>query len=251
MSPMLVSLIAFAFIFGGALAGMFLCRVLPPHHLSEDSQDIVKLGMGLVGTMCALVLGLLIASAKGSYDTQSGELTEMSAKIVLLDRMFAHYGPETNEARATLRSAVERLVDRLWDSGISQGFQLDPAARSSEALYETVQALSPKDESQRLIQSQALSLELSVGQIRWLMVEQATTPIPKALVAVMIFWLTVIFLSWGIFAPRNGTVVATLFVTALSVSSAIFMILEMYTPYTGLIHISSAPLRTALAHLGQ
>jgi hypothetical protein len=128
---------------------------------------------------------------------------------------------------------------------------LDPAARSSEALYETVQALSPKDESQRLIQSQALSLELSVGQIRWLMVEQATTPIPKALVAVMIFWLTVIFLSWGIFAPRNGTVVATLFVTALSVSSAIFMILEMYTPYTGLIHISSAPLRTALAHLGQ
>jgi len=94
MSSLAVSLIAFAFIFGGALLGMSLRGAMPPSHLSDDSKDSVRLGMGLVATMCALVLGLLIASAKTYYDTQNAELTEMSAKVVLLDRMLAHYGPE-------------------------------------------------------------------------------------------------------------------------------------------------------------
>jgi hypothetical protein len=251
MTPMLVSSVAFAVIFAGALCGMVLRRALPENHLSEDSKDMVKLGMALVGTMSALVLGLLIASAKGSYDTQNAELTEMSAKIVLLDRMLAHYGPEANDARVLLRATVEHLTDRLWERRDSREVALDSVTTRSEALYEMVQGLSPKDDKQRLIQAQALNTELALGQTRWLMFEQAATPIPKALVGIMVFWLTVIFISWGIFAPRNATVIATLFVTAASVSSAIFMILEMYTPYSGLIHISSDPLRSALAHLGQ
>jgi hypothetical protein len=251
LSSLIVGLIAFLFIFGGALLGMFLRGVMPENHLSDDSKDSVKLGMGLVATMCALVLGLLIASAKTYYDTQNAELTEMSAKIVMLDRMLAHYGPETNDCRTFLRSVVERSIEQLWRRGGPQGSHIDPTAVSSEALSEKTLALTPKDDRQRFIQSQAVSLELSLAQVRWLMFEQSSTQVPKPLVIVLVFWLTIIFIGWGIFAPRNSTVVATWFVSALSVSGAIFLILEMYTPYAGLILVSSDPLRAALSHLGQ
>jgi hypothetical protein len=252
MSSITVSLIAVAFIFGGALLGMLLRAALPEHHpsLSTESQDVVKLGMGLVGTMAALVLGLLVASAKSSYDAQSTELTEMSAKIILLDRVLAHYGPETKEIRDLLRSGVVRTIDQLWPQEGSQKLRLDPTT-GSEVVYDKIQALSPKDDRQRLLQSQALSLMIDLGQTRWLMFEQGATSVSKPLVIMMVFWLTIVFISWGIFAPRNAIIVATLFVAALSVSGAIFLILEMYTPYAGLIRISSAPLRAALAHLGQ
>jgi hypothetical protein len=251
MSSTAVSLIALACIFGGALLGKFLGTVLPAQHLSEDSKDSVKLGMGLVATMCALVLGLLIASAKTYYDTQNAELTEMSAKFVFLDRTLAHYGPETAECRATLRNVVAQFAGRLWGHDKSAALQLDRNSIDAEALFEKTQALAPKDQNQRLVQAQALNQEIALGQTRWLMYEQASTELPKPLLVVLIFWLTVIFVSWGIYAPRNATVAATWFVTALSVSSAIFLILEMYTPYSGLILVSNGPLRSALEHLGQ
>jgi hypothetical protein len=251
LSSLTVGLIAFVFIFGGALLGMLLRGIMPQNHLTDDSKDSVKLGMGLVATMCALVLGLLIASAKTYYDTQNAELIEMSAKVVLLDRMLAHYGPETTESRAFLRSVVERSIDQLWQRGGPPGSHLDPAAISSEALSEKTLGLTPKDDRQHFIQSQAVSLEISLAQTRWLMFEQSSTQVPKPLVVTLVFWLTIIFIGWGIFAPRNATVVATWFVSALSVSGAIFLILEMYTPYAGLILVSSDPLRAALAHLGQ
>jgi hypothetical protein len=251
MNSLIVGFVAFIFIFGGALSGMFLRGAMPQSHLADDSKDSVKLGMGLVATMCALVLGLLIASAKTYYDTQNAELTEMSAKVVLLDRMLSHYGPETNDCRAFLRSVVERSIEQLWRRGGAPGSHLDPAAVSSEALSEKTLGLAPKDDRQHFIQSQAVTLELSLAQMRWLMFEQSSTQVPKPLVVVLVFWLTIIFIGWGIFAPRNATVVATWFVSALSVSGAIFLILEMYTPYSGLILVSSDPLRAALAHLGQ
>ena len=251
MGPMDVSLIALVCIFGGALFGRYLGSILPEQHLSEDSKDSVKLGMGLVATMCALVLGLLIASAKTYYDTQNAELTDMAAKFVFLDRALAHYGPETAECRVELRKIVERLMARLEERGNAPMRPSDTIAIGDEGLFERTQALTPKDDRQRLIQSQAVAAEIVLGQTRWLMYAQSATEVPKPLVTVLIFWLTVIFISWGIYAPRNGTVAATWFVTAVSVSSAIFLILEMYTPYSGIVLVSSGPLRSALAHLGQ
>jgi len=224
-----------------------LHTVLPQQHLSNESKDIVKLGMGLVGTMAALVLGLLVASAKGSYDAQSAELTQMSANIALLDRALALYGPETKEARNLLRGAVARVLDQMWSSASLSV----PTAAGGEILYEKIQGLSPKNDTQRSLQGQALSMAVDLGKTRWLMYEQATTSVSMPLVIVLVCWLTAIFISFGLFAPFNATVVASLFVSALSVSGAIFLILEMYTPYAGLVKISDAPLRAALAHLGQ
>jgi len=249
MSSITISLIVFACVFGGALLGLLLRAVLPKHHLSSETKDIVKLGMGLVGTMAALVLGLLVASAKGSYDAQSAELTQLSANIALLDRVLAMYGPETKEARAVLRVAVTRGLDQIWPKAGTP--QAAPSAAGGEILYEKMQGLSPANDTQRSLQSQATSIAVDIGKTRWLMYEQAKGSVSLPLLVVLVLWLSVIFVSFGLFAPLNATVVTSLFVSALSVSAAIFLILEMYTPYKGVVQISDAPLRAVLANLGQ
>ena len=251
MSSITISLIVLASVFGGALVGIFLHAVLPQHHLTNETKDIVKLGMGLVGTMAALVLGLLVASAKGSYDAQSAELTQMSANIDTLDRALALYGPEAKEIRAMLRGVVVRFLDQIWSKGGTSASPVAPTSAGGEILYEKIQGLSPKNDTQRLLQGQAQSIAVDIGKTRWLMYAQQATSVSMPLLVVLVLWLTVIFISFGLFAPFNATVVASLFVSALSVSGAIFLILEMYEPYAGLIQISSAPLRAALAHLGQ
>jgi len=249
MSSIAISSIVFACVFGGALAGMYLRAVLPQHHLTAESKETVKLGMGLVATMAALVLGLLVASAKGSYDAQSTGLTDMSSRIVMLDRVLAHYGPETKQVRDTLRSSVVQSLDRVWAKNRTAS-QWVPQSANAEPLFDKIQGLSPQNDSQRSVQAQALSIAMSVGQTRWLMYEQAATSISMPLLVVLVVWLAALFVSFGLFAPRNATVLATLFVSALSVSGAILLILELYTPYHGIIKISSAPLRAALAQLG-
>jgi hypothetical protein len=251
MSPISISFVTFAFVFSGALLGIFLRIVLPLNHVDTNSKDVVKLGMGLVGTMAALVLGLLIASAKSSFDTQSAELTEMSSKLVLLDRVLAHYGPEARESRDLVRAAVGRTLDGMELQARTRNSHFDPMSAGSEVLYDKVQGLVPANDAQRTTQGQALGLVIALGQMRWLMYEQRASTVSMPLVVVLISWLTIIFVSFGLFAPVNPTVLTSLFVSALSFSGAVFLILEMYTPYGGLIQISSAPLRAALAHLGQ
>lgn len=252
MSPIAISLTALAVIFGGALLGILLRAVLPIHHLSSESKDVVTLGMGLVGTVAALVLGLLIASAKESYDTQSNELTGMSAKLVLLDRVLAHYGPETQEERELMRKFVVHSLDNMWSKNpFSTSSPLEGPSVGNEKIYDKVQELSPKDEMQRSLQTQALNMIMSLAETRWLMFAQRAASVSMTLLIMLIFWLTIIFVSFGLFAPRNMTVTVSLFFSALAVSGAILLILEMSTPYSGLIQVSSAPLRAALSHLGQ
>jgi hypothetical protein len=251
MSPITISLIVFACVFGGALFGMLLRSALPEHHLNADSKNVVMLGMGLVATMTALVLGLLIASAKSSYDAQSDALTDMSAKVVLLDRVLAHYGPETKEARDVLSATTAEFLDRTWPRGRASNSQLAAPSGSGEIMMDKIQDLSPQDGKQRALQAQASSIFMSLGQTRWLQVAQSTSSISIPLLVLVVFWLATLFMSFGLFAHPNGTVVGSLFISSLSVSGAILLILELYTPYSGLIQISSAPLRAALTHLGK
>src|SRR5215510_19634 len=251
MSAAVISCIAFACVLGRALLTVSLRASVPAHHLRTDSKDFVKLGTGLIATMAALVLGLLIASAKNSYDIQRNELTQVSASIIVLDRLMSNYGPETKEARDLLRRSVVRTLDEMWPEHRSEAPQLEPGV-SSDALYDKIYRLSPHNEDQRLLKSQALTILLNLRQTRWLEVEQRRgSSIPLAVLAVLIFWLAIIFVSFGLFAPPNSTVLAVLFVCVLSVSGAIFLILELDRPFEGLIRISSAPLRDALMHLGQ
>jgi hypothetical protein len=251
MSPITTSLIVFACVFGGALLGMFLRRALPEQHLSGDARSTVNLGIGLIGTMSGIALGLLVASAASKYDTQKNELTKLSAEVVLLDHILAHYGSETKESRDVLRGAVVHTLDRIWPQDRSQHGRLEPTSTGGEAVYDEIQQLSPQDDGQHYLKGQALSIAMDVGQTRWLMYEQGNVPLPRPLLVVVVFWLSIVFASFGLYAPRNATIVGVLFLCALSVSGAIFVILELYTPFGGVIQVSSAPLRDALAQLGR
>ena len=230
---------------------MLLRKLLPEHHLDADSKSVVNLGMALIGTMSALVLGLLIASAKSSFDAQRGEFTQMSANIIQLDRILARYGPDTQEARDVLRRAALSL-DQNWSEDTSRSERLDSSATraAGASFYEKIQELAPGNDFRRSLQGQALQIASDLGRTRSLLLEQAGSSIPTPFLVVLVFWLSVIFTSFGLFAPYNATVVATLFVCALSVSGAIFLILELDSPFGGLIQISDIPLRDAIAHLG-
>jgi hypothetical protein len=207
MSSLGLSFIAFACVFGGAVCGFLLSRVLPRQHLSAESKDVIRISMGLVVTMAALVLGLLISSAKSFYDAQSSELTEMSAKIILLDRLLAHYGPETKETRDLLRGTVADSIDRIWPQERTQASKPPaPPTTGPEALIGNIQALSPKDDHQRSIQAQAFGVVMGLAQTRWLMYEQGANSVSKPMLAILVFWLTAIFVSFGLFAPNNATV---------------------------------------------
>lgn len=250
MNPIATSALVFGFVFGGALLGMWLRVRLPEHHLSNESKDVVKLGVGLIGTMAALVLGLLVASAKSSYDERRGELTRMAANAILLDRVLAHYGPEAGQTRAMLKAAVARMLDETWSkSGRGDASKAPPI--KGEPLFDGVQELAPRTDAQRALQTQAESMVISLGQTRWLLFEQSGSSISTPFLVVVIFWLAILFVSFGMFAPPNGTVIIAMVVSAMSVAGAMFLVLELDHPFSGLIQISSAPLERALAVLGR
>jgi Protein of unknown function (DUF4239) len=251
MSSLAISLIVFGCVFSGVLVGMILRRCLPDHHLSAESKDVVKGGAGLIATMAALVLGLMVASAKSNYDTQKSEFTQMSVKIVLLDLGLAHYGPEAKETREMLRGLVVRMLAQIWPEDGSQRAQLDPKAARGDVLYDKIQDLSPKTDAQRSLQSQMQSVAIDIGQTRWLLFQQAGSSISTTFLVVVVFWLTTIFASYGLFAPANTTTITTLLLCSLSVAGALFLILELDHPFDGMIQISSQPLRNALSQLGK
>jgi hypothetical protein len=247
MGPLAASLIALLCVFGGALLGMLSRRWVPDRHLGPDSKDVVRLAMGLVLTTSALALGLLVGSAKSFFDTQNAELAQIAANYVLLDRIIADYGPAAADARATLRAELAHRVEESTRSGSANKIYgtIKSGGRMSATTLDTLKALSPKDDNQRFLKQEGLNLEVQVGQTRWLMYAQNMIPFPRFLLVMLISWLTVLFVSFGIFAPRNPLVLAGLFVSATAVSGAILLILEMYDPLGGLIQISDAPLRAA------
>jgi hypothetical protein len=246
---MTISLIVFGVIFAGAILGMILRSLLPEHHLAADSRDVVKLGMGLIGTITALVLGLLIASAKSAFDAQRGGVAQMAANIVMLDRLLARYGPETKEVRELLRRSVTDLIATTWPEEQSAGGDMGPAGKY-EQVVEDIEALTPKTEAQRSLQAAALKTAADIAQTRWLMFAQKGNSIPTPFLVVMVFWLALLFASFSLFAKPNFTVVSTLLICALSVAGAIFLILELDRPFEGCIKISGAPMRRALEQLG-
>jgi len=250
VSAIAIGLIVFTLVFGSALLAMFAHRMIPEHHLSVDSKDTVKLGVALIATMSALVLSLLVASAKTAFDTRSNQLAQVSADIILLDRALARYGPETKEARSFLQLSVAATVERFWPANGAKPITIDPNA-PVEALYDKVQELAPQNDAQRAMQSQALTLAANVGRTRLLLFENLGSSIPVPFLVVLVLWLCIIFASFGLFAPANATVIAVLAVCSLSVAGAIFLILELDRSFEGLLQVSGAPLRAALAQLGR
>ena len=250
MNSIQISSIIFAFAFGSALLGIFLRGRLPEGHISGDSLSAVKLNMGTVATMLALVLGLLVASGKGQFDSQTNELTQLSVNILLLDRVLGQYGSEANEARVALRECTRAALDQLSSRNRPGSAKLDPTLVGGIRIYEGIERLVPQTDARRSLQSRALNMAFNLGQSRWLMFQREANPLPIPLLAALAFWLAVVFVSYGVVTPPNATTIVSVFVAALSIACAVFLVLEMYSPETGVITVSTAPLRSALAHLG-
>jgi len=255
MSALIVAAVVLACVFGGALLGRFLRARLPGNHLGEDSKDIVKLAIGVVATMTALVLGLLVSSAKSSFDRMGDELTQTAATVVELDRALLQFGPDAAPIRAALRRNFGTVVEALVAQNESRLVQLQqgPVAKGRiEGLVAAIRELVPHDDAQREMQVRATALAHELNASRWLLVLQRHDSISTPLLVVVVSWLTLIFVGFGLFSPpRNATVIAALFLCALSVSGAIFLILEMDDPLTGVVRISDVPMRRALDLIGQ
>lgn len=251
MNSFLAAALVFACLFGAVLLGMGLRRLLPEHHLSDDTKDTVELAMGLIATMAALLLGLLVSSTKGAYDAERTQVIQMAAKVAFLDRTLAAYGPETADIRTQLRALVEEAVRRMWPEERTIPPQLASNTQAGDAIYFATQRLSPRDDVQRGLKAQATTLAVEGGQLRMLLIAQAVPSISKLMLVVMVSWLVVIFLSFSLFAPPNATATLALVVAVLAVSGAIFLILELDQPFGGLIQISSEPMLKALSHLAK
>lgn len=254
MTSLVASGVTFLTVFAAALGGLLLGRRLPEHHLDVASRDVVRLVLGIVATLSALVLGLLVASGKSSWDAQQGALYQMTAKLVEVDRVLAAYGPEASGVRAILRRAVEQELQE-----VEPLLRADTAGllrpRSSQAhlraFTDAVQALTPEGEGQRFAQRRALELVGTIAELRHLAAQQLSSPIPVAFLAVLIAWLSILFGGFGLFAPANATVVSALLLGALSVAAAVFLVMELGRPFEGIMQISRAPLQAALLQLGR
>lgn len=254
MKAVVLSIIIFACIFGGAVLGIFLRAILPERHLSDESRNMVTIGMGIVATMAAIAVGLMIQGAQVSFSGQRSDLVDMSAKIVFLDRLLADYGPEAEDARLVLRHSLERTINQFWPKDGSQGARIESPESRSETLYYQILSLTPDNDTRRAIRDEALSLTYDLAQARDTLVLGQARSIPGAFVIVLgiiLFWFVAIFFSFGLYAPTNATVLSTLIISALAVTLALFVIMELNRPFDGLLRMPSEPLVEALRHISK
>jgi hypothetical protein len=261
MNSIVVAGIVFASALGGALFGMLLQRVLPEKYLQHETKDIVRLGTGLIATMAALILGLLVSSAKSSFDEESNSFRELALNVVLLDRKLAHFGDEAAPARAQLKRTVEQTLDSLWpEQAPGQGAEqvvakspgIDDRKITAEgaATLEALRQLPAHDDMQKMYKTEALQLSSDLAKDRWRLSQSTDGSLPPTFLVVLAFWLSVLFGSFGLFSPRNLLAFAALVVCAASVAGAVFLIVDLDQPLDGLVRVSSSSLRDALSKLG-
>ena len=251
MAPIEMASIAFALALIGIVLGRFTQKKVPEAHLSSDSKEVIKLSMGVVATLAALVLGLLVASAKTIYDARESEINQITAYTILLDKLLAQYGNGAQAARGSLHQAIPPMVERIWKEAGSGGAQAAPfkATAEGEALYQRIQDLEPSNDAQRELKQRITQVATDLAQARLLLFSHLGSSIPLPFLAVLVLWIVILLAGFSLMAPPNTTTFAALFICALSVCGAIFLILELDEPFSGLMSIHSEPLRNALPPL--
>ncbi|MBY3538019.1 DUF4239 domain-containing protein [Rhizobium laguerreae] len=253
MGSLLVGGLVFVFLSMATSIGLVVRGRLPDHHLNAESKDVIRLATAVVGTLSALTLGLLIASAKSSYDNAEVEMRTAAARVLLLDRVMAQYGPETDKARQLLRELIERRLSRGWTAETTdETFGNAPGEyQDIEAVQAVLRSLLPRGTVQHSLQARAVEVSGMMAEAHWLLVESGEEGLPWAFVTVLVCWLSLLFATFGLQAPANLTVLSILLVCALSVAGAIFLVSDMANPYLGQIRVSDAPLQSAIERLGK
>ena len=253
MNPSAIALIMLACVFGGALFGLWLQKVLPDQHLTTETKEVVRLAFALVATISALVLSLLVSSASASFGRFDDELTQNAARFVMLDRTLAEYGPRTDAIRASLKTRFASRIELLYATEV---VAKDPAAAwqaitEEQKIDARLFALAPDGPVQKGLQARAVELNSEINMTNALIHAQREDAMPMALLIVLGTWLTLIFATFALFAPGNPVVMGALLVCSMSAAGAVFLILELNSPFTGLITLSRAPMHEALLYLGK
>jgi hypothetical protein len=249
MSALGFSAITFLCFFGCAIGAMSLRLMIPEQHLKDDSKDALKAGLAIIGTMGGLVLGLLVASATGSYNAQRGYVIQLTSELALLDRALVHYGQAASPARAMLRGTAQQVLVEVWPDRSVVTHEL-PNHTEGDAFFDSLEDLTPGSPEQTSVKGIAVGLALDMAKTRYLIYEQRETGVPKPLLLILIFWFCVTFAGIGIFAPRNLTTVGAVALCSLAIAGTIYLVLSMYQPFSGLMEIPSAPLENVIAHIG-
>jgi hypothetical protein len=249
----LLASIVFTCVFAGSMIGLWLNAWLPDHHRSAASHDAIKLGTGMLSVLASLVLGLLIADIKHSFDTTDAQMRGFAANLILLDETLRDYGPGADEARTLLHDYTARAIEDQWPlEGRRRALMEDTDAwhRLHDARLAIID-LPANDASHQALRGSALGLMSGIMQTRWLLIERAESSIQPVFLAVLISWIVLIFVSFGFNAPFNATVIGAFLICSLALAACLFIITEMDTPFDGLIAISSRAMRDALAHMSQ
>jgi hypothetical protein len=251
MNALTASLIVAAIVFASGLVGLWLHRLLPDENLSKETLDVVQLGTGMLSVLASLVLGLLIATAKSSYDTTDTAIRSYATDLILLDETLRDYGDAALPPRRLLRRYTEQMLGDVWPkTGGRPYLQEDrTVGELMERVREAIRALQPVDPGQKWLQDQALEVNISLLRQRWLMIERSGPSVRLATIAILLAWVSVIFASFGLNAPRNATVVTAFLLCSLAIGSAIFLILQLDSPFSGVLQLPSQPMETALAHM--
>ena len=250
MNSIIVSILVAVCVFAGSLAGLFLHRILRPAHLAKESQEAVRLGIGMLSVLSSLVLGLLIATAKGSYDTSDQAVRRYAAELALLNETLRDYGADASIPRDLLRQYTTTLLHDVWPTnGAPPHLSDEPSWRIMEQVREAVRALTPSDDGQKWLRDQALTINVELLRQRWLLVGEQGATVSPVVLTVLVSWITVIFVSFGLNAPHNAVVIAAFFVCGLAIGGSVFLILEMDRPLEGVMQIPSWPLRNVLKQM--
>jgi hypothetical protein len=257
MNSYLIASLSFLCIFGGALSGLFFQRFVPSHHLSKESQDSVKLGAGLIATMAALILGLLVSSSKGTYDRVNTLINDAAANAINLDTTLKNYGPEAAPLHQSLKDRVVIVRDDIWSKNVKKS---NNSTKSSEVfknesrvstLTAAIASLQGTDPASVQMKNLALQTLADLNRERWQIAVESSSKLPIMLVVIPVFWITFLTFVYGLFAPRNGTVAMVLFCCSLSIAGAIYLICEMSMPLDGTIKVPSQPFDTAIDLIGR
>jgi len=251
MSHLLIGLISFAAIFGGVLIGRFAPRRLPGHHLSSETQSAVTVSVAVIGTLSALVLGLMITAANSSFTKRSDEVRELSLQVIRIDRNLRRYGTEADDARAKLREWATVKTQQLFPEKGQPVPSSETTVRILESVQDALLALKPKDEHQKYLRTLSLTLSSTLIQARWALEQRMGHSIPVPFLVLLIFWLAIVFASFGLFAPTNATTITALLLCCLAVAGGIVLIEELDNPSSGLIRLPSEPMRKALTEITQ
>jgi ABC-type multidrug transport system fused ATPase/permease subunit len=249
MHDLLVTAASFLCLVGASLGSLVISQRLPARYRKDDTGNIVRIAANIFVVATSLVLGLLLNSAKNTFEAVDRNVHVLATDIILLDRTLRHYGPEAAAARERLAAYVRRAVDDAWVAGSSPVLDDREAERLLDAVGDALLRIRPSDPARAELWRDAHASYQNVVKQRWVLIEESDGTIPTPFLVLLVMWLMLIFGSYGYLAPGNAVVVITLVLAALLLSGAVYLILDMDRPFSGTLQISSAPLERAIEQL--